>query len=130
MSAPITSLYAALLAPLYLFLSYRVIRQRYAGKVAIGMGGRPALERAARVHANFAEYAPFALLLMLLAETGRCPPFALHAAGLALLAGRAAHAYGVSQENEDLRFRTAGIATTFTVIGALALFLLARSVGV
>jgi uncharacterized membrane protein YecN with MAPEG domain len=32
-----------------------------------GTGGKPELERAARIHENFAEYAPLALLLMLLA---------------------------------------------------------------
>ncbi|HYF09379.1 MAG TPA: MAPEG family protein [Acetobacteraceae bacterium] len=112
----VTALYAALLALLFLALSFAVIRQRYRTRIAIGTGREPALERAARVHANFAEYAPFALLLMLLAELLGAAPWWLHAIGLALLVGRAVHAFGVSQREENLRFRQAGMALTFAVL--------------
>ena len=54
--------YAALLALLFIALSIRTIRARRAHKVAIGTGGHAAVERAMRVHANFAEYVPLALL--------------------------------------------------------------------
>lgn len=126
MTLPVTSFYAASLALLFLYLSARVIRRRYADRIALGTGGRPELERAMRVQANFAEYAPLALLLLLLAESARCPAWALHLAGLALLLGRALHAYGVSQTVEDLRFRGAGMTATFAVMASLALYLLAR----
>ena len=69
---PITALYAGLLAPLFLLLSVRVIRQRRGAKVAVrGDGGDAMLLRRMRVHANFAEYVPLALLLMALAENCR-----------------------------------------------------------
>ena len=56
--------YAALLALLFVALSWRTIglRRRYC--VAVGDGGQPELLRAMRVHANFAEYVPLALLLI------------------------------------------------------------------
>jgi uncharacterized membrane protein YecN with MAPEG domain len=66
---PITALFAGLLAPLYIVLALRVIGLRRSAGVALGDGGDPWLTRRMRVHANFAEYAPFTLLLMGLAES-------------------------------------------------------------
>jgi uncharacterized protein len=124
----VSTAYAAFLALLYVGLSSRVIRRRRAAQVAIGTGGLPELERAARVHANFAEYAPIGLLLLLLLEAGGAPAAALHAAGIALTAGRVVHAYGVSREAEDFRFRVAGMALTLTTIAVLAVALLLRAI--
>jgi len=117
--------YAALLALLFIALSIRTIRARRAHKVAIGTGGHAALERAIRVHANFAEYVPLALLLLTMAELRGVPALVLHALALALLVGRCAHAWGVSQTPEDFRFRVTGMLSTFAVIGLTALALLA-----
>jgi uncharacterized membrane protein YecN with MAPEG domain len=73
------------------------------------------------VHANFAEYVPLALILLVLAELTGAAGLTLHALGLALLIGRVLHAYGVSQAEEDYRFRVAGMALTFVALisGAL-----------
>ena len=56
-----------------------------------------------------------------LAEAQDAPLWTVHALGLALLAGRALHAYGVCQDPEPLKYRQAGMALTFAVlaIGAL-----------
>jgi uncharacterized membrane protein YecN with MAPEG domain len=64
----ITPFYAALLALLYVGLAVRVIQLRRSERVALGDGGRQSLQRATRVHANFAEYVPLALILLVLAE--------------------------------------------------------------
>jgi uncharacterized protein len=117
---PITAFYAGLLAPLFILLAVRVIRHRRGAKVAVGDGGDATLLRRMRVHANFAEYVPFALLLMTLAESLHAPNLLLHVLGLALVVGRLCHAYGVSQMKEPLNFRVIGTATTFTVIGVAA----------
>lgn len=113
----VTALYAALLALLFLFLSVRVIGRRRAAGIAIGAAGAPQLERAACVHANFAEYTPLALLLMLLVEGQGAPAWRIHALGLALLIGRLTHAFGVSRSPENIRFRVFGMGLTLTVIG-------------
>ena len=120
----IIPVYAALLAFLFVYLSVRVIKARRGAKVAIGSNGNPALERAMRVQANFAEYVPFALLLLMMLELKSLMPLILHGLAIALLVGRCAHAYGVSNEPEDFRFRVTGMATTFTVILLSALLLL------
>ncbi len=64
----IVPFYAALLALLFMVLSVRVMRERGRARVAIGTGGNIALERRIRVHGNFAEYVPLALLLLAFME--------------------------------------------------------------
>ena len=118
---PVTALYAALLAPLFVLLSVRVIGGRREARTALGDGGDPALLRRMRVHANFAEYAPFALLLLALAESLGTRTWLLHVIGAILLIGRLLHAAGVSRHPEIPRLRVAGMALTFAAIGVGAL---------
>lgn len=125
-----TTLWAALLAPVCLWLSLRVIGERRRAGVAIGAGDDPALERAIRAQGNFAEYVPFALVLLALAEAGGTPGWVIHPLGAALLAGRIAHGWGIVRQPEDYRFRVGGMMATFAVIAAAALAaLVAVSVG-
>jgi len=117
----ITALYASLLAVLFLFLSVRVIGWRRQQRVEIGHGEDVQLLRRMRVHANFAEYAPFTLLLMALAENLGPPHVLVHLVGLTLLAGRAMHAYGLSQTPHILKYRVWGMTLTFAAIGIAAM---------
>ena len=123
---PITALYAGLLAPLFVLLALRVILQRTKQRVAVGDGQNLKLLRLIRVHGNFAEYVPLALVLMALAESLGAWAWLLHVLGIALVAGRSLHAYGVSQVKEVLRYRQMGMALTFGVLisGALACLVL------
>ena len=123
----ITPVYAAILALLFVLLSFRTIRFRQRFAVAIGSGEQALLERASRAHGNFAEYVPLALLLIYFIETGAALPMLVHALCFLLLSGRLVHAYGISQEKENLRFRVAGMIMTFStiVIAALSLFAIA-----
>ena len=116
----VTAFYASLLAILFILLSMRVIAQRREAHVEIGHGESPQLLRRMRVHANFAEYVPMALLLIGLAESLKAPSVLLHLLGLVLLAGRLIHAYGLSQTPHILRLRVLGMMATFTVIGVAA----------
>lgn len=117
----VTAIYAGLLAVLFIYLSANAIRTRRSAKVGVGDGGNQALLRAIRVHANFAEYVPFALVLMAVAESAGAWPMLIHLLGLTLLVGRMSHAYGVSQTPEPFKYRVRGIAATLTVIGVAAL---------
>ena len=123
----ITAFYAALLAVLFLFLSVRVIGWRRERRVEFGHGEDTELLRRMRVHANFAEYVPFTLLLMALAESMAPPHLLLHIAGLLLVAGRLLHAYGVSQSPAILRYRVYGMWLTFSALGLAALICLSLS---
>ena len=124
----VTPVFAGLLAMLYFFLAFRVIRSRRAARIAFGDGGNTIVLRALRVHGNFSEYVPFALLLMALAELQSVPPWILYLAGSCLTAGRFIHAFGVSQEPEVSRSRTLGMGLTFTALILLAALNLALGI--
>lgn len=113
---PITPLYAALLGLIFIVLSLRTIRLRRHFRVAIGDGRKQLLQRAMRVNANFAEYIPLTLLLIYFVELHDGPRLHIHLLGIALVCGRLFHAWGVSQEQEKFRYRTAGMALTFGVM--------------
>lgn len=120
--------YAALLALIYVYLAIRAIGARRRAKLALGVGDDPALQRAVRVHGNFAEYAPFGLLLILLVGLAGWGAWAVHLLGALLLAGRVVHAYGMSQAKENFRYRIVGMMTTFGVLVGSALLLLVAAV--
>ena len=111
-----TPLWAALLALLYVGLAAQVIRARYRTRTALGDGDDPGLMRAIRAHANFAEYVPLILILLILAELQAARPWLLHLLGAMLFIGRALHAYGISQVDEVLPRRSIGMALTFAVL--------------
>jgi hypothetical protein len=119
-----TPAYAALLSLMFVALSLRTIRLRRRHRIAVGDGGNAELRRAMRVHANFAEYAPLALLLIFFVEHDGGGMLLVNALGGALLAGRLLHAWGVSQDPENFRYRVSGMALTFGTIitAALAIF--------
>lgn len=121
MSLPVTAVYASLLAILYVVLSYRVALRRTRFKVGLGTGQNTELERAIRIHGNFAEYVPFALLLLALFEAGGGPAWAVHAAGALLLVARGLHALGLTQSSGRSPGRFGGVIATWLVVLALAL---------
>ena len=121
---PVLPFYAALFALFFIVLSVRTLRLRRRLRIAIGDSGDERMLRVIRVHSNFAEYVPFTLLLVLLAEIQGARLVLLHGVCLSLLAGRVSHAFGVSQTNENYRYRVLGMALTFTAIGTCAVYLL------
>jgi uncharacterized membrane protein YecN with MAPEG domain len=124
----ITAFYASLLAVLFLFLSVRVIGWRRQQRVEIGHGDDTQLLRRMRVHANFAEYVPFTLLLMALAENLGPPHILTHLVGVTLVAGRVLHAYGLSQTPHILKYRVWGVTLTFAAMGIAAMICFSLSV--
>ena len=57
-----------LLALFFVVLTFRVIGKRRVARISLGDGGDRGLLRRQRAHANFAEYVPLALILMICAE--------------------------------------------------------------
>ena len=108
----ITPFYAALIALIFVILSVRTLLLRRRLGIAIGTGEDLKLTRAMRVHSNFAEYVPIALILIYFLEVGSDTDVGIHILCVALIAGRLLHAYGVSQIKEDYRFRVAGMILT------------------
>jgi uncharacterized membrane protein YecN with MAPEG domain len=125
----IAGLYAGIAALFLVFLSVRVIRLRVRERVSLGHGDNPAVERAVRAHANFAEYVPLALLMLALVEAQGADPLAVHALGAGLLAARLVHFASLRGDATPGPLRVAGMAGTFTVLIVLAGMLIARFAG-
>ena len=113
---PIVAPYAAGLGLLFIVLSVRVIIFRRRHHIGFGSRGHPELERRARVHANFAEYAPFALVLLAMAELQGAPTKWIHLGCLSLMIGRISHAIGVSSERTDGFGRVVGMTGSQTAV--------------
>lgn len=128
MFAPITALYAGLLGLMVLVLAGLVVRARWRYKTGLGTGSEPGMERAVRVHANFVEYVPLTLVVMLAGEINGLPSALLHGAGIALVAARALHAWGLGHSSGRSFGRFWGTATTWLVLLVLSLAVLVRAI--
>ncbi len=120
----VTPIYAGLLAVLFIALSARVIARRISAHVSLGDGGDALLMRRIRVQGNCAEYAPFGVLLLAVAELSGAAPLWLHLCGVALVAGRISHAIGLGSDPEVSALRRLGMVATFAALGVLALLCL------
>ena len=69
----VTPVYLAAAAALYSFIAFTVIGNRRGRRISIGDGGQADFTRIIRGHANFAEYAPLALLSIGVAELSGVP---------------------------------------------------------
>jgi uncharacterized membrane protein YecN with MAPEG domain len=117
----VTAFFAGILAFLYLGLAFHVIIRRYRLKLLVGDGGDADMTNRIRAHANFAEWVPFALLLMGLDEINGMSQHKLIFLGTALVLGRISHALSMLKfEPRIFYFRSIGMVTTFTVIIILA----------
>ncbi len=113
---PITSLTAAILAVVYVGLAVFIIRLRFRLRVGLGDGNQPELQRAIRMHGNFAEYVPFMLLLLLLCEAQQiAAPWLYLLAGLTVF-GRLSHALGLWLRSGTSVPRFLGMISTFAVL--------------
>lgn len=119
-SAPITALYAGLLALWFIFLSLRVVVKRRSARVGLGTGDDRELARRVRVHGNAAEYLPIALMLMLLLELNTALAWLVHGAGVVLVVGRVAHFAGLGRSAGKSWGRFLGTAFTWLAILVLA----------
>lgn len=120
---PVTSLYASILAIIFVLLSLNVIRNRWKFKQGILSKGQLPLDLSIRVHANFAEYIPLALILMGAIEINSGNIRWLHICGQVLVAGRLLHATGLLLKGPGTSApRFIGTAATFTVMIGLAIW--------
>jgi uncharacterized membrane protein YecN with MAPEG domain len=120
----ITPFYTALLGLGFVTLSVLTLRLRRKFQIPLGDGGNKRLLRAIRVHSNFAEYVPLSVILIFMAELQNAPSFLIHLLGSCLLIGRLSHAWGVSQNIENYKFRVFGMAMTFTTLVTSSIYLI------
>lgn len=116
----IALLFASLHVLLMLVLLARISRHRHGQRIGLGDGGDLVLNRKIRVHGNFIEHAPIALLLLALLELAGLPAAWLWGFGSALLLGRVMHAIGLSRTGGYSVGRFFGTALTWLVLLAMA----------
>ena len=110
------ALYAGLNALILGWLAAHVGRMREKLKIFMGDGGNPRMVRAMRAQANFVEYVPMALILLLLMALMGAPALAIHALGAALVLGRVLHALHFTAEDAPAWQRGAGAGLTILVL--------------
>lgn len=117
----LTGFYASLLGILYIGLAINVIRLRKKFKIGIGDGENKLLAKAMRVHGNFSEYVPVALILLACYELNNASTLMLHILGAALVVGRVLHVIGLSKTIGVSSQRQIGMLSTFFVILILSI---------
>lgn len=119
----ITALYGALNAIFNIYLANNVSTARKVHKVSLGDNDHPKMLVAIRAHGNNAEFVPLAIVIMLLLEMCGADRVALHVYGGLLFAARIAHWIGLPRKAPNV-FRFTGVAATWTLIVAGAIYLL------
>ena len=105
---PVTLLTAAVLVGVNGWLSNRIGSLRRLHKINVGDAGNEALLRRMRAQANFIEFAPLFLILLLGLEISAANRMGLAVIAAIFVVARIAHAYGM--EGGDLqRWRVIGI---------------------
>jgi uncharacterized membrane protein YecN with MAPEG domain len=107
--------YAGLNGLILLWLSVTVSHVRRRTGIWTG-GGAPDLDRAMRGQANFVEYVPLCLLLLLIVAGFGAPLFVVHGLGLVLTVGRLLHGWHFARPGAPLWLRQAGASATWIVL--------------
>ncbi len=125
----VTALYGAILGLLAVVLTVNVIRNRVGLKINDGDGGSAPMRMAIRAHANFAQHAPLALLLIGFAETMGTSKIIIHVLGAVLVLARLLSAWGLSSAEGPTFGRQSGAGLTILVLAAASIIILVREAG-
>ncbi len=117
----ITSLYAALLALIIIFLAYKVVVFRRTKHVGLGDDGDKDGLQAIRVHANAVEYIPMIIILMGLYEANGGSNLILNIIGVLAVVARILHAFGLTKSKGVSFGRFYGTALTWLITVFLAI---------
>lgn len=124
----VTLITGGLLGIILLLLGFWVVRRRMEAKVMVGDGGDPELIMRMRAQANFVEYAPLCLLLLLLAEQSMAGKTLPIVAAALLVVGRLAHPFGMARPAPN-PFRMIGILGTWLALLILSVSVLVVAAG-
>ena len=125
-----SAFFAAILGLLGALLTANVIVNRVRARVDAGDGGVAKLAQAIRAHANFAEQAPLALIVIGLAEASGARALAIQLLGVALLAARLASAYALNRSLAQSPLRQFGGGVSVLVAIAAAVVTLLALAGI
>ena len=116
----ISLLSAAIAAIMSVWLGARCGKVRMSDKVLHGDGGNALLQRRMRAQANFVEYTPFALVMIVLLDLLGHDGWALGLTALGYFGARVLHAIGMDADY-PAKTRQIGIIATFLILIGLAL---------
>ena len=120
----IAALYIAINILILFTLTFLVIRQRNNEKIIFGDGDSESMQRAIRVHGNFTEYAPMALIGIFAMAGLSASPYWLHGVGIAFTTGRILHAFGYTKTTGESLGRFIGMILTGLSLLTIAGYLL------
>lgn len=121
MILPMTLTMVAACVLLNVWLARRVGQLRHAHKVSIGDGGVEPLTARMRAQANFAEWAPFFLILVAGIELARGQPVWLWVVCVLFMIVRILHAFGMDRPPGN-RLRITGIVATVLIMLGLSAY--------
>lgn len=126
MTLPITALYGSIMMIFALALSAKAGSFRGKSGISVLHGDPINMELAqrVRVHQNFLEYVPMAIILMGLLEINGGNTIFLHVFGVVLIIARYAHAIGLKHDNMGHTGRIIGAGGTALMSAAAALYML------
>ncbi len=124
MIVPVSAVFAAVLGLLLLVLSFLVSRYRLKFRQGLGVSDDIDFQAAVRAHANLVEYAPVGLIMLAIAELNGVPGTLVYWTGMAFVAGRLLHAFGmINGRGGPHMARMVGILLTWLAILVLSLLL-------
>ena len=108
--------YAALLGLLLVILTYNVLFHRVRSTVENFGNEDKTADRIARVHANYTEYVPTGLALLLALEASGAPSIMVHFGGALFTGARYLHAWGYTKHEMASFGRIVGIQSTLLAL--------------
>ena len=123
---PATLIYAGIVGLLAVGLANHVLYARLRAR-SLPDWQPPAAER---VQANFVENAPLALVLLYLMEVGGAPLVFAHSCGIALVAFRVLHAWGLARYAGANYPRLIGAQGTFVLMAVMSVMLVILGFGI
>ncbi|NQY63564.1 MAG: MAPEG family protein [Alteromonadaceae bacterium] len=125
----ITGFYASLLAIILVGFTVNIIKLRFKFRVGLGDGEQKPLIKAIRIHGNFVEYIPLAIILLAVYELNGADNLWLHIFGITLVVGRLLHSVGLTKTVGASLPRQIGVISTIIVLVVLAILNISAFIG-
>lgn len=113
---PVTLYYTAALGLLLVILTYNVLHHRVRSTVENFGNEDKTADRIARVHANYTEYVPTGLALLIALEWSGAPALMVHFGGALFTVARYLHAWGYTKHEMASFGRIVGIQSTLLAL--------------
>ena len=115
-AVPVSLYYGAALGLLLVILTYNVLHHRVRSTVENFGNEDPTADRIARVHANYTEYVPTGLALLIALEWSGAPALMVHFGGALFTVARYLHAWGYTHHAMASFGRIVGIQSTLLAL--------------